>query len=171
MRKEPLTVTLLINYLYDWYKETSIKKMRTSEIPVVTATIIKKYFSIIAAVKLITSQFTRLFELRLRQLVFDLVKTVNEEFHMKKNQAPFISLRSARKVTKYLWTVVPKGRGFSKHSRALRQEAALHLLLSAVVGGRWTDVGALHWDDMTRYQQSHGTYIRIMIRRSKNNQQ
>ena len=169
MRTQPLNITLLINYVYDWYKQVSLIKLRKNNIPVVTATIEKKYFNIIAAVKMITTKFTKTLELRFKQLVFDLIKTVNTEFHMKKRQAPFISLKTARLITRQLWTFVPKGRGFGKHSKKLRQEAAVHLLISALAGGRWHDIGQLKWEDIEKFDHEHGSFIRIMIRRSKNN--
>ena len=169
MRKNPLTINLLIKFIYDWYFETSQAKIVRGNLPVVTSTIEKKYYHTLAAVKLITTKFNKLMELRLKQLVFDLIRTVNKEFQMKKKQAPFVTLTKAKVVTKALWTFVPKGKGFSDYSKKLRQEAALHLLISATAGGRWEDVGELRWEDIEHFKQAHGHYIRIMIRRSKNN--
>ena len=169
MRTKPLNINLLINYIYDWYRQVSLIKLKRNNIPVVTTTIEKKYCHVVTAVKMITTKFNKTLELRLKQLVFDLIKTVNTEFHMRKRQAPFLSLKNARLVTKKLWTFVPKGRGFGDHSRKLRQEAALHLLISVIAGGRWNDIGNLRWEDVEKFEQKHGSFIRIMIRRSKNN--
>ena len=169
LRTAPLTINLLINYVYEWYTEVSMIKLKKSNIPVVTATILKKYFNIIAAVKMITTKFSRPLELRFKQHVFDLIETINTEFHMKKRQAPFITLKDTRLISKKLWTFVPKGRGFTRHSIKLRKEAAVHLLISALAGGRWNDIGKLKWEDIEKFDQKHGQYFRIMIRRSKNN--
>ena len=169
MRTQPLNIHLLIGYVYDWYKQVSLVKLKNNNIPVVTGTIEKKYYNVLTAVRMITTKFNRTMELRFKQLVFDLIRTVNTEFHMKKRQAPFMSLRNARIITKKLWTFVPKGRGFGEHSRKLRQEAALHLLITVIAGGRWHDVGQLRWEDVEKFDHKHGSFIRIMIRRSKNN--
>ena len=169
MRKAPLTVNLLISYLYDWYLETSLKKLRRSHLPVMTTTIEKKFFHIIQAVRIISTKFNRVLELRFKQLVFDLIRTINTEFLMQKRQAPFISLVNAQKITQKLWTFVPKGRGFTARSQLIRKEAAVHLLLSVIAGGRWGDVANLHWSDIRRFTRTNGTYYQIMIRRSKNN--
>lgn len=169
MRKQPLTINLLINYIYDWYLETSVKKLKRSNIPVVTSTLEKKYYHTLAAVKMISTKFNKMMELRLKQLVFDLIRTINKEFHMKKRQAPFVSLEKFHTLTKELWTFVPKGKGFREYSKSLRQEAALHVLISAIAGGRWEDIGELRWEDIEHFRQPHGRYIKIMIRRSKNN--
>ena len=169
MRKEPLTVKLLINYVYDWYLETSLKKLKRSCLPVMTTTIEKKFFHIVQAVRIISTQFNKMLELRLKQLVYDLIKTINTEFLMHKKQAPFITLKNAQSIAKKLWTFVPKGRGFSQKSKVLRQESAVHLLLSVGAGGRWGDVANLNWSDIRHYKKSNGDYYQILIRRSKNN--
>ena len=169
MRKEPLTVNLLITYVYDWYLETSLKKLQRSNLPVMTTTIEKKFFHIVQAVRIISTKFNKILEMRLKQLVFDLIRTVNTEFLMHKKQAPFISLKSAKIIAKKLWTFVPNGRGFSARSKILRQESAVHLLLSVSAGGRWGDVANLDWSDIKHFTKSNGDYYQIMIRRSKNN--
>ena len=92
MRTEPLTIKLLIKYVYEWYTKVSLIKMQRNNIPVVTTTVYKKYFTILAAVKMITTKFNKTLELRFKQLVFDLIETVNNEFHMKKKQASGVSI-------------------------------------------------------------------------------
>ena len=129
-----------------------------------------KFFQVKHAVKLITTKFDSIMELRLKQLVDDLIRTINVSFPMHKSKAPFITQKTAKLVAKELWSFDRKGRGYGQHSKDIRKAAAVHLLLSVFAGGRWGDVEALHWSDISWTKLPHGEFMHIKLRRSKNNE-
>ena len=157
-------------YIYDWYRDSSLRKLKKKSIPVMTEHIETKYHQVKHAVRLLTTKFDSVMELRLKQLVDDLIRTVNMHFPMHKTKAPFITKETAQLVAQKLWSFDRKGRGFSQKSQDIRKAAAVHLLLSVFAGGRWGDIQQLHWSDMITTKQPHGEYLHIRLRRSKNNE-
>ena len=157
-------------YIYNWYRASSLRKLKRKSIPVMTEHIETKFHQVKHAVRLITTKFNSVMELRLKQLVDDLIRTINITFPMHKSKAPFITQETAQIVAKQLWSFDRKGRGFGPRSKIIRKAAAVHLLLAVFAGGRWGDVNMLHWSDVTHTKLSHGEYMHIRLRRSKNNE-
>ena len=157
-------------YIYNWYRASSLRKLKKKSTPVMTEHIETKFHQVKHAVRLITTKFSSVMEMRLKQLVDDLIRTINTSFPMHKSKAPFITQEAAQIVAKHLWSFDRKGRGFGQHSKVIRKAAAVHLLLSVFAGGRWGDVNMLHWSDVSVTKLSHGEYMHIRLRRSKNNE-
>ena len=157
-------------YIYDWYLTSSLRKLKKKAIPVMTEHIETKYHQVKHAIRLITTKFNSVMELRLKQLVDDLIRTINITFPMHKSKAPFITQETAQIVAENLWSFDRKGRGYGQRSKDIRKAAAVNLLLSVFAGGRWGDVENLHWSDIMITKQPHGEYLHIRLRRSKNNE-
>lgn len=159
-------------YIYEWYKASSLRKLKRKSIPVMTEHIDTKFHQVKHAIRLLTTKFDKIMELRLRQLVNDLIRTINMKFPMHKSKAPFISQNTAQNLAEKLWSFDPngRGRGYRNRSVIVRKAAALHLLLSVYAGARWNDVQELHWSDITFANQPHGQFMQIKLRRSKNNE-
>ena len=170
LKHTPLTVNTIINYIYNWYRSASLEKLQKHSTPIQTEALERKYYTTLAAIKLITSKFNEILEKRLKQLVFDLIKTINTEFGMYKKKAKFVGLDEVRFIVHKLWTFVPNGRGFSEHSATLRKQAAVHYLLAMLSGGRWKDVSEIHWSDVKITKMDNDTFVQIFMRRSKNNE-
>ena len=137
-------------YLLNWYKKTSLNKLKKSSLPIKPGSLNRRLQQVIKIMKDNFTNFHTTHEMRLKQYVREFTVQLHARFCLKTKQANPLPWPAARHLALKLWNATLTRAQTRTNSVLLRKAAALALLLGTATGARWGDLHRLRWDDIKK---------------------